>query len=58
MRLLWRRRPRFSPLAWEQVSLSIHGASKLSATAAVRQFPSSGAMTVWLALLQLSFFVF
>ena len=45
-------RPRFSPLAWEQASLAIRGASKLPATAAIRQFPSSGAMAVWLALAQ------
>ena len=45
-------RPRFSPLAWQQASLSIRGASKLPATAAIRQFPSSGAMAVWLALAQ------
>ena len=45
-------RPRFSPLAWQQASLSIRGASKLPATAAIKQFPSSGAMAVWLALAQ------
>ena len=45
-------RPRFSPLAWQQASLSIRGASKLPAAAAIRQFPSSGAMAVWLALAQ------
>ena len=45
-------RPRLSPLAWEQVNLAIYGASRLPASAAVTQFPSSGAMTVWLALAQ------
>lgn len=47
-------RPRFSPLAWEQASLSIRGASELPAATAraIRQYPSSGAMAVWLALAQ------
>jgi hypothetical protein len=45
-------RPRLSPLAWEHASLAINGASRLPASAAVKQFPSSGAMAVWLALAQ------
>ena len=45
-------RPRLSPLAWEEASLAIHGTAASKLSAALTQFPSSGAMAVWLALAQ------
>ena len=43
-------RPRLSPWAWEEVNLAVHG----PAAASVTTYPSSGVMTVWLALAQCS----